>query len=212
MTNETKACETCGVVMVKREYPKDWTRRRFCSLRCSSSRPTLLACLAKTQFVPSHNTEADFWALVEKSDRGCWLWHGPFNQREGHPRRYGRFTFNGEKRVAHQLAWEFTTGQPFPVNLYGCHACDTPGCVRPDHVIPGTPAFNSQDASKKLRLPATRRVRTHCVNGHEFAVDGFFRKTARMRGARSGSRSFRVCRECNRARCAARRRRRTASI
>jgi hypothetical protein len=52
---------------------------------------------------------------------------------------------------AHRIAWELTNG-PIPAGLFVCHHCDTPGCVRPDHLFLGTAQENMQDASRKDRM------------------------------------------------------------
>lgn len=85
-----------------------------------------------------------FWDLVEKSDH-CWIWQGPQSGL------YGRFDdADGQRHVAHRYAWESVNG-PIPAGLLGCHTCDTPLCVRPDHVFIGTHADNSRDMVAKGR-------------------------------------------------------------
>lgn len=99
-----------------------------------------------------------FWRHVEKSD-GCWLWTGV--TFDG----YGRFDMTppGQSRgrpvLAHRVAWEFSHG-PIPRGLIVCHRCDTPGCVRPDHLFVGTIADNNKDAAAKKRFstPAHREA------------------------------------------------------
>ena len=66
---------------------------------------------------------------------------------------YGRVTrFNGTKGVnrrAHRLAWTLVHGDPG--DLFVCHHCDTPLCVRPDHLFLGTAADNLADMRAKGR-------------------------------------------------------------
>lgn len=40
---------------------------------------------------------------------------------------------------------------PIPTGKILRHTCDTPACVRPDHLIPGTQAENSQDMKSRGR-------------------------------------------------------------
>lgn len=85
-----------------------------------------------------------FWAKVRKS-RGCWLWTGSRN-RKG----YGRFMWRGRVRWAHRLAYVDAHGTLDP-NLLVCHHCDTPACVRPDHLFQGTQIDNKRDSMRKGR-------------------------------------------------------------
>lgn len=80
-----------------------------------------------------------FWGKVDTSG-GCWLWRGT---RSGNG--YGQFWLD-RRRPAHQVAWEFTNGKPWPAGKVARHSCDTPLCVKPDHITPGTIAENIHDA------------------------------------------------------------------
>lgn len=109
-----------------------------------------------------------FWAAITKIQDGCWLWQGPM-ARKG----YGRFYFTKGKVLAHRAAWELTFGI-IPEGLHVCHHCDTPLCVRPDHLFLGTRSDNMTDAYKKGRLPRPplhkgNGIWTHCHRGHEFS-------------------------------------------
>jgi len=83
---------------------------------------------------------------VDKSD-GCWLWTGAKSSlgygqlRTGNP---------GTNEMAHRLSWEFHRGE-IPVGLHVLHHCDTPSCVRPDHLWLGTPKDNALDRQQKGR-------------------------------------------------------------
>lgn len=89
-----------------------------------------------------------FWRLVPDQPReGCWLWTG--TPAGG---RYGNFkTGRGrESTTAHRFAWELTYG-PIPIGMFVCHRCDTPKCVRPDHLFLGTARENTRDMLEKGR-------------------------------------------------------------
>lgn len=48
------------------------------------------------------------------------------------------------------MAYEESFG-PVPEGFYVCHTCDTPSCVNPEHLVAGSPSFNSSDMFRKKR-------------------------------------------------------------
>lgn len=84
-----------------------------------------------------------FWARVNKTD-GCWLWTGCTNGR------YGKLSVGGPEVRAHRFSWELANG-PVPDGLNVLHNCDTPLCVRPDHLFLGTQKRNMDDMNEKGR-------------------------------------------------------------
>jgi len=79
----------------------------------------------------------------------CWLWEGAKT-----PLGYGHMSIrkNG-KRVdaySHRVSWETFCG-PVPDGLEVCHRCDTPSCMRPDHLFLGTHRDNMRDSVQKGR-------------------------------------------------------------
>jgi HNH endonuclease len=107
-----------------------------------------------------------FWLHVRKTE-GCWLWTGPTNGRYG---RVGRRTY------AHRVSYELEHG-PIPDGLFVMHNCDTPLCVRPDHLRVGTAKENTQDAVAKRRMATGER---HGTKTHPETV---------ARGARHGTKT-----------------------
>lgn len=99
--------------------------------------------------------EADrFWQRAVPVESGCWLWAG-YRDADG----YGILTLNRRHWRAHRAAWTLTHG-PIPAGLLILHSCDTPTCIRPDHLRPGTPADNARDRTVRARtqlLAAQRR-------------------------------------------------------
>lgn len=96
-----------------------------------------------------------FWEKVDKSPGhgpwgDCWLWTG--GQKGIGWNAYGSIRVNGKTVGAHRLAWEIHNGCPVPDGLLVLHTCDTPLCVRGDHLFTGTHADNIADAIAKGRF------------------------------------------------------------
>ncbi len=68
--------------------------------------------------------------------------------KDHHP--YGRLSINGKQVQTHQYSFELANG-PIPHDLFVCHACDTPRCVKPAHLWLGTVAENTADMIAKGR-------------------------------------------------------------
>lgn len=91
-----------------------------------------------------------FWGRVDRTDT-CWLWTGELNSMgygffkiyEGHAR---------EKILAHRFS-AIMAGMPVkgPRDVV-MHTCDTPRCVRPEHLSVGTQTDNMRDARNKDRI------------------------------------------------------------
>ena len=99
-----------------------------------------------------------FREKYDEAANGCWLWSAVRN-RDG----YGSF-WTGERRprrpdgrrgtpimvLAHRWSYQHFVG-PIPDELNVLHRCDTPACVNPDHLFPGTQAANVHDCEQKGR-------------------------------------------------------------
>lgn len=89
--------------------------------------------------------------LVER-ESGCVEWTGvtvKSNGYEGH--RYGRFTRDGKKHLAHRVAYQRAFGG-IPDGTKVLHRCDNPLCCNPQHLFLGTQRDNVRDAIGKGRL------------------------------------------------------------
>jgi hypothetical protein len=94
--------------------------------------------------------------LIERAN-GCIEWRGATvksNRRETH--RYGRFTRDGVKKLAHRVAFERVNG-PIPNGLEVLHRCDNTLCCNPNHLFLGTHADNMKDMADKGRAARISR-------------------------------------------------------
>jgi len=85
-----------------------------------------------------------FMKNVEQQEDGCWLWTGTVAGR------YGQIKVFGNAVCAHRLAFELYVGA-VPSTSLVCHRCDTPLCVRPDHLFLGDASDNMRDMAMKGR-------------------------------------------------------------
>jgi ribosome-binding protein aMBF1 (putative translation factor) len=129
--------------------------------------------------------KARFWAKVDKTpglgpNGECWEWRGFL-----HPNGYGqiiyRVTLGYQRPVnANRIAYLLTHGK-FPEG-FGCHSCDNPPCIRPDHIWDGTPKQNTRDAQRKGRMPTAPYVeRKVCVMAKLTPEQGTLLREARKR-------------------------------
>lgn len=101
--------------------------------------------------------EQRFWSKVDRTG-GCWLWtsaasrdgYGVFGVYRARDRaRLGLTTHNAR---AHRVAWTLAGGRPLRAGELILHACDTPLCVRPDHLRVGSARDNTRDSISKGRF------------------------------------------------------------
>lgn len=111
-------------------------------------------CCRKCFITHDRDPAVRFWKFVDKRANGCWLWTG--SSLAG----YGRFSYYLRNEVglvigkvtkpAHAFAYELKHG-PVQPGLQMLHSCDTPLCVNPSHLSPGTPQDNMKDRNQKGR-------------------------------------------------------------
>lgn len=90
----------------------------------------------------------------------CLQWTGSTKTKWG----YGQFYWEGRNRSAHIAAWEMANGK-IPVGMTVDHLCRNTSCMRIAHMELVTPEENMRRAVA---------ARTHCRNGHEYAVVGCY--------------------------------------
>jgi len=137
-------CRGCGTHFAVEPWRRN--KARCCSRRCL------------WEWYHKKNPEDRFWKHVKKSKDpdGCWLWTASTSGGG-----YGTFNIGGGVMwPAHRFSYTRFVG-PIPDSLWVLHRCDVKGCVRPDHLFPGTPKDNTEDAAKKGILPSGERQWNH---------------------------------------------------
>ena len=72
--------------------------------------------------------EGMFWARVEESSNGCWIWNGSITTDFG----YAQMFWEGSPRPAHRIAWQIVHGS-MPEGDFLINTCGLRTCVNPDH-------------------------------------------------------------------------------
>lgn len=85
----------------------------------------------------------------------CWLWTGALMKGKG----YGQFHWMGKTWRAHKAAYTLFRGRVRKGRVL-LHKCDTPHCVNPDHLRPGTQKSNVRDMMRKGRAWWQRKQAT----------------------------------------------------
>lgn len=80
---------------------------------------------------------------IRYNERGCWI-------RGDDSTIYTAININGKSLIAHRVSYELFRGKK--LLKQGCHHCDTPACINPDHIFDGSQSQNMWDAQKKNRL------------------------------------------------------------
>jgi hypothetical protein len=101
---------------------------------------------------------------------GCWLYTGAWDG-EG----YGIVSRNRRRIRAHRFFYEKLVS-PIPTGLILCHRCDTPACVNPDHLYPGTHESNSLDAHARKRHPWSVSYTVRAIERFNGAYQGGWKR------------------------------------
>lgn len=86
----------------------------------------------------------------------CWIWTGASD-------RYGYLYIDGKPIRAHRISYELFVGKIKEGHVI-CHKCDTPLCVNPKHLFPGTQKENLLDAQSKGRRPTRNPLNAYRVS------------------------------------------------
>lgn len=78
--------------------------------------------------------------------KGCWLWTAHKNEHG-----YGIKAVEGEQYLVHRLSAHVFSGFDINSALCICHKCDTPACVNPEHLEPGTAKDNMRHMVERNR-------------------------------------------------------------
>ena len=132
-------CDECGKVVYRKPSRINRNGNNFCSRECLFLK--IKDVLRNCRGTP----EERFWEKVHKTD-GCWFWTGAVNKNG-----YGSFGFEGKSETASRFAWFIYTGERLPPEQLVCHTCDTPLCVRGDHLFVGSNMDNRIDCVIKGR-------------------------------------------------------------
>lgn len=89
-------------------------------------------------------SESNFWSSVSGDGDDCWIWTGS-HTRAG----YGQTSYMGEHMTCHRVAYALANDGELPPVVR--HRCDTPLCVNPTHLIPGTQEDNMRDMNLRGR-------------------------------------------------------------
>lgn len=116
-----------------------------------------------TDVTISFRSLLSFWRRVSRGE-SCWLWTGS-KSKQG----YGCMRSSGTQILAHKFSYILHYG-PIPEGMILRHSCDTPPCVRPDHLIPGTQQENIREMDAKGRRNPRRGDRCSYSKLTEYQV------------------------------------------
>ena len=102
------------------------------------------------------------WLLFVKKTPGCWEWRGPLVSQYGDFRVNG-FTFAHEYGLAKALnaqreqPYQILIKPEIPAGKCIVHTCGNPSCVRPEHLVLGSPEDNAATELERGKRHAVER-------------------------------------------------------
>lgn len=140
-------CERCGVTFTsKASSLAKRSGARFCSHDCYHAASRIPVDQRFWKHVDQHGPPPPHQPQLGS----CWLWTGTTLNK------YGGLWVDGRYQGVHRVAYQMLVG-PIPEGMVVMHLCDTPLCVRPDHLQPGTTQENNHDRTNKGRQLAGMR-------------------------------------------------------
>lgn len=121
-----------------------------------------------------------FWSKVNKAagsgpSGDCWVWTA-VRSKAG----YGIFRANNKNLAAHRVSLILSGGDLG--DRLGCHKCDFPPCVRPEHIFAGTytdnrgdcilkrrHAFGEKNGRSKLNHNVVREIKRRIIAGETYS-------------------------------------------
>lgn len=97
--------------------------------------------------LPTDPTWLEVFAHRIKESGECWLWTEGLKSHDG----YGEVWFQQSKNATHRLSYELIHDVLLQSDEWILHTCDTPGCVRPEHLFVGSHQDNMSDMVSKGR-------------------------------------------------------------
>lgn len=88
---------------------------------------------------------------IDFTESGCWIWPTSNNH-------YAQCWMGDRIGRVHRISLEIKVGAPLG-ELLTRHDCDTPPCVNPAHLQPGTMADNSRDMVERQRYLTIKKAR-----------------------------------------------------
>lgn len=138
-----KICAHCGTPFgIGKKAKANFLKAKLCGL----------ACMNAAKVYTLEKAVSVYWTRVNKT-ASCWLWTGAKTSAG-----YGDVVFQRKHILAHRFSWALQNGG-IPKGLLALHKCDTPLCVRPDHLFLGTDADNMADAVAKGRANRITRAK-----------------------------------------------------
>lgn len=128
-------CENCQKPLTQKQIEHAARNKRiprFCTRSCARAAEKV-------------SLEERFWSKVEMTE-DHYIWMASTS------RGYGYLWTDGKNIPATHVAWFLATGA-WPKPLYALHECDTPACVRKEHLFLGTQRENMDDMLEKGRVP-----------------------------------------------------------
>ena len=151
------------------------------------------------QLTPEQFKQSVYSKILPVTECGCWFWLGGVHEDGYGYAHTGPRTSNA---LVHRLVYEWEVG-PIPDGLDLHHKCETPLCCNPKHLQPTTKANHMMELTPKSIFYQKARQEA-CIRGHVFD-EANTRIATFKRGDKTYSR--RDCRECDRLKAAAARRR-----